>query len=100
MILTVLYPSKPGARFDYEYYVETHTALVREAWSPEDMQVVRGVAAPDGGEAPFRLIAHIGFASRQALDAALGGAMTPAVFADVGNFTDIAPVAVVTDTLT
>jgi uncharacterized protein (TIGR02118 family) len=96
MILTVLYPTHAGARFDYDYYVDHHTPLVREAWSPEDVSVHRGLTGVGGGEAPYRLIAHIRFASDEALQDALGSARTPEVFADVAKFTDIAPVALVT----
>ena len=96
MILTVLYPAHADARFDYDYYVDHHTPLVREVWSPEDVTVYRGVAGVGGGEAPHRLIAHIRFASNEALAAALAGERTPEVFADVAKFTDIQPVALVT----
>ena len=67
MILTVVYPDKPDARFDYGYYLRRHTPLVKEIWSPEAVTVHRGVVAVGGGEAPYRLIAHIRFASAEAL---------------------------------
>ena len=96
MILTVLYPNKPDARFDYDYYLARHTPLVKEVWSPEAVSVHKGVVAVGGAEAPYKLIAHIRFASVEALEAALGAARTGEVFADVAAFTDIEPVALIT----
>jgi uncharacterized protein (TIGR02118 family) len=100
MILTVLYPSRPEARFDYDYYLARHTPLVREVWSPDEVTVYRGVVGVGGAEAPFRLVAHIRFASAEALEAALAGERAGEVFADVAAFTDIEPVALITSELT
>jgi uncharacterized protein (TIGR02118 family) len=99
MILTVLYPAKSGDHFDYDYYVARHTPLVREAWKPEDVKVFRGVAGVADSEIPYRLVAHIRFASTEALEAALASERTPEVFADVAKFTDIEPVAMITTSL-
>ena len=97
MILTVLYPAKPGARFDFDYYTSVHMPLVREVMAPASTEVSRGVGALGGGEPPFVLVCNIGFASKAAMDAAVAAPRIGEVFADVANFTDIAPITLVSE---
>jgi uncharacterized protein (TIGR02118 family) len=92
--LTVMYPNKPGSRFDMDYYLAKHMALVRERWTPLGMSqgtVVRGVAggAP-GAPAPYQVVASITFTSQDALNQALK-AHGKEIMKDVPNFTDVAP---------
>ena len=47
MILTVLYPAKPQARFDLDCYTSTHLPLVREVMAPASIEVSHGVGALD-----------------------------------------------------
>lgn len=94
VIFSVLYPAKDGAKFDEAYYHATHIPLVKEAFGEalKDVQVIKGLSAPDGGPAPFVLIVHLTFDSPEAMAEALGGARSAEVMADVANFTDIVPV--------
>lgn len=98
-ILTVLYPAKPDARFDFEYYMSRHAPLVKAAWSPVEVVVRKGVSDPGGGQPPFLLTADIVFASRDALNAAMASPRTGEVVADVANFTDIQPVTQIAEPL-
>jgi uncharacterized protein (TIGR02118 family) len=95
VIFSVLYPAKPGAKFDEAYYHATHIPLVKEAFGEalKSVQVIKGLSAPDGGPAPFVLIVHLTFDSPEAMAGALGGPRSAEVMADVVNFTDIVPVA-------
>jgi len=97
VIFSVLYPAKAGARFDEAYYHARHIPLAREAFGDalKDVQVIKGLSAPDGGPAPFVLIAHLTFESPEAMARALGGPRSAEVMNDVVNFTDIVPVALV-----
>lgn len=95
VVLTVMYPAKDGGRFDADYYSATHIPLVKEAFTSTGLtsvQVLQGLSAGDGGKAPFVMMANLTFESPQALQASVGGPRAGEVFADIANFTDIAPV--------
>jgi uncharacterized protein (TIGR02118 family) len=88
--MNVLYPHHPGAKFDHAYYRATHIPMVREIMKPIDVVLVEGVATP-AGPAPFVMIAHIQFASLEALQAAQAQPRSPELRADLAKFTDIKP---------
>jgi uncharacterized protein (TIGR02118 family) len=92
-LITVLYASKPGAKFDMDYYLAKHMPMVTETWSSAGLRgykVLKGSPAADGAAPPFHVIATLDFTSAEAFGAAVasGGAK---VMGDVPNFTDIAP---------
>jgi uncharacterized protein (TIGR02118 family) len=101
VLVSVLYPNQPGTRFDERYYMERHIPLVRQRWEAmglTDLRLLRGTNTPDGGTAPYRVIALLTFASAEALQeaaAAHGGE----IFGDIPNFTDVQPVAQVNEAL-
>lgn len=101
VLVSVLYPNQSGSRFDERYYLDQHIPLVRRRWEPmglTDLRLLRGTATPDGGPAPFRVVALLTFASAEALQqgAAAHGAE---IFGDIPNFTDVQPVAQVNEAL-
>jgi hypothetical protein len=67
--LQVVYPVDGGTRFDMEYYLDTHMALVGEQMGPhiEQTLVTRGVSggAPDTPP-PFYAVATCGHGRRRA----------------------------------
>jgi uncharacterized protein (TIGR02118 family) len=90
-ILSVLYPRSEGSHFDHEYYVNTHIPLVRErsvGMGLEQVQLIRGISAPDGGAPAYELIVFITFRSLDDLKTTLQthGAE---IMGDVPNFTNI-----------
>ena len=82
---SVFYPKTEGASFDHDYYRDKHVPLAIETWGVDaaDVTVEKGI---DG---PYEAAVHFGFASPEALGAALGSAGTGAVMADVANYTTI-----------
>jgi uncharacterized protein (TIGR02118 family) len=84
--LTVLYPSAEGARFDHDYYRETHVPLAMRTWGLTKAEIDKGV---DG---PYVAAVHFEFDSVEAMGAAMGAEATGDVLADVANYTDITPV--------
>jgi uncharacterized protein (TIGR02118 family) len=95
-VFTVLYPARDGAKFDHDYYNNTHIPLAKEAFASTGLtgvQVLKGLSAGDGGPAPFVTIAHLFFRDAEAMQASLTSARAPEVMADVANFTDIQPIA-------
>lgn len=92
--VSVMYPNTAGSRFDERYYLNEHAALLQRCWSGmglSDVRLLRGVGTPDGGAAPYRVIALLTFDSAEALQAAVAkhGAE---VFADIARFTDVQPI--------
>ena len=95
--LTVLYPAA-GTRFDRDYYAVHHSKAVHDAWDSAgltSMTVTYGEGALGGGDAPFHVITTLSFASRAALDAAVASPAAGPVFADIPNFTDATPIAMI-----
>ena len=84
--LSVFYPSTAGATFDHDYYRNKHVPLAVKAWGLDGAEIDKGV---DG---PYIAAVHFKFESLEALNAAMGGAGTGDVLADVANYTSIAPV--------
>ncbi len=91
MIVSVIYSNRAGARFDADYYAKTHTALVREIWKPDRVELILGTDAPGGGMSPYAMIAHFHFASAEAMGAAMADPRGGELRADVANFTDLEP---------
>ncbi len=101
VLVSVLYPNQPGSRFDERYYLDRHIPLVRQRWEPmglAELRLLRGTATPDGGPAPYRVVALLTFASAEALQRA-AAAHGPEIFGDIPHFTDVQPVAQVNEAL-
>jgi uncharacterized protein (TIGR02118 family) len=89
IVLSVLYPKTAGARFDYDYYLNTHIPLARARFtSMTKATVLRGVSAPDGSAPAYEVITLLEFTSKEALDADME-AHGAEVMADVPKATDI-----------
>ena len=94
--ITIVYPRTAGARFDMEYYLQTHMprsiGWLRTHPGFRGVSVERGVAgAEPGSEAPFVAVCQFLFATLEDFIAAF----TPhaaALQADIAVYTNIAPV--------
>ena len=84
--LSVLYPATEGARFDHDYYRDSHVPLAAKAWNPARVEIDKGV------NGPYVAAVHFVFESNDDLQAAFGSEQTAAIMADVGNYTDVQPV--------
>lgn len=89
--LSVLYPTAEGSTFDHDYYRDHHVPLVRATWSPDSVEIDRGLDGPNAA------VLHLTFADRDAMNAALAAEGTAAVQADVAHYTDIVPVLQVSE---
>jgi uncharacterized protein (TIGR02118 family) len=91
--VSVLYPHKDGGRFDMDYYLAKHMALVRQRLGAtlKGMSVEQGIAggAPNS-PAPFAAMGHLLFDTVGAFQSAM--ASHGAEFmADIPKFTNIEP---------
>lgn len=91
--MSVTYPSSPGATFDVDYYTTVHMPMVRDRFGPlllkDEMWL--GTTALDGGEAPHRVVLHMYFEDRPALDRRFAE-VGDEIVADIPNYTNIAAV--------
>ena len=88
---SVFYPKTDGATFDHDYYRDSHVPLACKAWGLDSAEIDKGVDGPN------EAAVHFLFESPEALQAALGGAGTGDVMADVANYTSITPVTQVSE---
>jgi uncharacterized protein (TIGR02118 family) len=90
--ITVLYPNGPGVRFDFDYYIKHHKALIERLYGAGigRYDVRRGVVAPDGQAPTYIAVITIWIGSQEAFDAA-AARHAPTIIADVPNFTNVQP---------
>jgi uncharacterized protein (TIGR02118 family) len=92
--VSVLYPNKPNARFNTEYYLNVHIpmAITRMGAAIKGVSVDIGTGGAQPGEAPpFAAMCHFICDSPQAFnDAFVPNA--EALMGDIPNYTDIEPV--------
>lgn len=94
ILVSALYPNEAGSRLDAGYYRDKHTSLALALLGPAGLTGLRttvGIAGMDGAPPPFWAISEMTFTSRAAFDAAMAR-HGEAIFADVPNYTTVAPV--------
>jgi uncharacterized protein (TIGR02118 family) len=89
-LVTVLYPAKDGAKFNFEYYMKKHIPWVSELVG-KPIDVRRGLSSATGAPAPFICVATIHINSLDEFQAifAKHGAE---IMGDIPNYTNIEPV--------
>ena len=90
--VSIHYPSKPGAKFDVDYYAGKHMDLVTELLKPAGLvrwEVDKGLSGPaPDSPAPFVAVGHLYFNTVDDFQKAFA-AHGAAVMGDLPNFTDI-----------
>lgn len=92
--LFVIYPNHEGARFDFDYYRNTHIPLAMKVMKADKVTLTEGLPGKDAPP-PFVMICHFQFASPEALAAANAKPEMAEVRADVAKVTDIKPIVMV-----
>ncbi len=97
--VSVMYPNSPGARFNHEYYRDTHMPLVaaRMGAHLHHYTVDKGIAggAP-GAPATYIGMCHLFCESTDAFQAGFGP-HAQEIMGDIPNYTDLAPVIQISD---
>lgn len=94
ILITAVYPNEVGSRFDAAYYLDQHTPFAVDLLTPHGLTGLRattGSAAIDGSPPAYWAISELRFTSRAAFDAVLEQC-GEALFADIQNYTNVAPV--------
>ena len=93
IIVSVLYPSGVGSKFDMDYYLQRHIPMVqRRLGAPlKRVAVERGLAggAP-GAPPPYLAAVHLYFESVEAFQGAFAPHAGP-IMSDVPNYTNTTP---------
>lgn len=91
--VSVMYPNT-GGKFDLDYYLSKHKALVHrllDTYGLVRMEVDKGIgSAKPSAPAPYIAVAHLIFDNPEAMAKGLQ-AHDPDLAADLPNFTDIRP---------
>jgi uncharacterized protein (TIGR02118 family) len=97
--ISVMYANKPGARFDHDYYKDSHMPFVqaRMGESCKSYTVDRGLAGGGPGEAAAYIgMCHIYCDSIEDFQAGFGP-HAQEIMADIPNYTDIAPIVQISE---
>jgi uncharacterized protein (TIGR02118 family) len=88
--VTLLYPNKEGARFDWDHYLKIHIPMGKKVFG-DRYEIRRAIAAVDGSPAPFLAIVRLFVDSREKF-LELITQQGAALLADMPNYTNIEPV--------
>lgn len=92
--VSVMYPNKAGARFNHEYYANTHMPLVKNKMGDACLfyTVDKGLGGGAPGEPPaYIAMCHIFCESAESFAASFNP-HAQAILADIPNYTDLQPV--------
>ena len=93
--VTVLYPKASESKFDFDYYLNKHTPMVRERLTPLGMvriEVDEGLAGfPPTQPATFHAIGYLIFENLEGLQNGMAthGAE---IMGDIANYTNVQPI--------
>jgi uncharacterized protein (TIGR02118 family) len=99
--VSVFYPHKAGAKFDMDYYCDSHMPLVQSKLKPalKGMAVDKGLAGGTPGAPPsYVAMCHLWFDSVAAYERAFETA-AGAIMSDIPNYTDIEPVVQISEVM-
>ena len=97
--VSVMYPNKPGARFDHGYYRDRHMPLVkaRMGESCKYYTVDKGLAGgTPGAAAPYVAMCHIYCESVVAFEKGFGPHVQE-ILGDIPNYTNIKPIVQISE---
>ena len=96
--VSVLYPNKPGSRFDIEYYLNTHMPMSARLLGDAIKAITVEIGRPTPGGEPAPFAAICGFTCETVDD--FMNAFTPVageLQGDIPKYTDIEPVIQISD---
>lgn len=99
--VSVLYPYSEGKKFDLEYYSNNHLSLLTNSLGDalKSYSIESGLAGlVPGSPAPFVAIINMYFDTLQSFQQSFGPNVN-ALMADLPNFTDIEPVAQISEVI-
>lgn len=92
--VSVLYPNRPGSRFDMDYYLSKHIPLVKQKLGSalKGVAIEQGLSGGQPGTpATYATMAHLSFDSIESFLGAFGP-VAAQIQSDVANYTNVEPV--------
>ena len=92
--VSVMYPNKPGSRFDHAYYLDKHMPMVKARMGSalKYYAVDKGMAGGGPGDpATYLFVAHLHCDSVDDFQRGFGP-HAPEIMGDIANYTDVQPV--------
>jgi len=99
--VSVMYPNKEGAEFDYEYYRTKHMDLAKRHFGPFGLiraDVDKGVSGGGDDPAPYICIGNLYFNSKESYDRGIAEAGS-ILRGDIPNFTNVTPIRQISEIL-
>jgi uncharacterized protein (TIGR02118 family) len=99
--VSVMYPYRANAKFDMDYYCDSHMPLVQRSLRPalKGLAVDKGLAGGAPGTSPaYVAVGHLLFDSVADFEAAFGPA-ADAIMGDIPKYTDIEPVLQISEVM-
>jgi uncharacterized protein (TIGR02118 family) len=97
--VSVMYTNTPGARFDHEYYRDTHMPMLKARMGAHCLSytIDRGISGfPPGSPAPYMGICHIFADTADSFMAGFGPHMAE-IMGDIPNYTDQQPLVQISE---
>ncbi|MFY0992078.1 EthD family reductase [Halomonas sp. C05BenzN] len=94
----VMYPNRDGMRFDDDYYLGEHAALVKRLLQGYGLKFMRVDQGSDP-KSPYCFVTHLGFEFLGAFQSAID-AVGSTLFEDIPRFTDTEPLIQVSHVVT
>ena len=97
--VSVMYPDAPGARFNHDYYRDTHMPLVKARMGVhcKSYTVDKGLAGGAPGQpATYVAMCHLYCDSVESFQAGFGP-HAQEIMADIPNYTNLAPVVQISE---
>lgn len=92
--VTVLYPNEPDAKYDVDYYINSHMPLVGSTWKPFGMtswSVIKYGPGPDGAEPKYAFAGILQWDSIENVRKSLAAPEAAKVMQDVPNYSNKQP---------
>ncbi|EFQ35366.1 hypothetical protein CGRA01v4_06275 [Colletotrichum graminicola] len=92
--VTVLYPNEADAKYDFDYYVNSHMPMAAAQWKSSGCtgwSATKYQPTPDGKQPKYSFAGILVFESIDAVHKALASAETAAVMQDVPNYSNKQP---------
>lgn len=91
--VSVMYPNREDARFDFDYYCTEHVSLVHRYMQPFGllrMEVLKGIPGAAGQPPPYLCIGDLYFETADGYEQGIA-ASAGRLRADISNFTNLTP---------
>ena len=89
--VTMIYPNKPGARFNFDYYLNRHIPWARKLTGDKGTEIRKGISTPTGSPVPYVCLCRFWISSEQEYQDVMAR-HGKELIRDIGNFTNIEPV--------